>query len=145
MEHVLDPVFTAQAVFRILKPGGLIYIHTPCVTPTDRLMHVFQKLPLLSRIGRMWQRGRTSIFHLQNYTGKSMRDVLARAGFEAIHFEQRNELSWPVHMYVRVYICQRLGWPSFLSYVATPFLFPFLATSAFNSNKGMIWARKPAG
>lgn len=72
MEHVPDPALVVRALHRILKPGGIMYCHTPCVTPTDRLMHWTQQVPVFGKVGRMWQRGRTSIFHLQNYTRRSL-------------------------------------------------------------------------
>ena len=143
MEHVPDPHQVARAAYRILKPGGVIYFHAPCVTFTDRIMHVIQKLPVIGRIGRVWQRGRTSIFHLQNYTPRSIELVLSQSSFGEIKIRTENELSWPVRRYVRVYVCEMQGLPAALSYLLTPLLYPFLATSFFNSNKAIVSARKP--
>ena len=144
MEHVPDPHRVARAVYRILKPGGILYFHSPSVTLTDRIMHVIQKLPLIGKIGRVWQQGRTSIFHLQNYTPRSIELVLRQANFDAIAIRRENELSWPVRRYVKVYLCDKQGLPASLSYLLTPFLYPFLATSLFNPNKAIVSARKPA-
>ena len=66
MEHVLSPPQVMEEVFRMLRPGGIVYFHTPCVTPLDRVMHLCLKLPGMDKIGRAWQRSRTSILHLQN-------------------------------------------------------------------------------
>jgi SAM-dependent methyltransferase len=143
LEHVPDPWKVSREVYRLLKPGGLLYLHTPCVTRTDRLMHGLQKVPLARKVGRTWQRGRTSIFHLQNYTPASLRLVLDRSGYADVRIRRMNELSWPVRRYVRVYLCEKQGLPGFLSYLAAPLLYPFLATSLFNANKAVVVARKP--
>ena len=96
VEHVPDPQFLMDVCARVLKPGGMIYFHTPVVTRTDRLMHMLQRLPVLGRVGTGWQRGRTSVFHLQNYTEQSVMLMLGRAGFDDTRVDVRNELSWPV-------------------------------------------------
>ncbi len=144
MEHVPDPRSVLRAVYRILKPGGLIYFHTPCVTLTDRLMHTLQKVPALGKVGRMWQGSRTSIFHLQNYTRNSLEMILRQEGFGNIAIQRVNELSWPVRSYVRIYLCSNQGLPNFISYLAAPLLYPFVATPLLNANKGIVAARKPA-
>lgn len=54
VEHVMDPRYLVQTCHRILKPGGLIYFHTPVVTNTDRMMHFMQKLPVLKKPGIIW-------------------------------------------------------------------------------------------
>jgi SAM-dependent methyltransferase len=143
MEHVPDPHRVARAMHRILKPGGIVYFHSPSVTVTDRIMHRIQRWPLIGRIGRIWQTGRTSIFHLQNYTPRSIDLILTGANFGAIACRLENELSWPVRRYVKVYLCDKLGLPVALSYVLAPLLYPFLATSLLNSNKAIVSARKP--
>lgn len=141
-EHVPDPIFLFRGCHRILKPGGVVYVHTPVVTRMDRTMHLMQKLPVLRKVGQTWQRGRTSIFHLQNYTRDAMNKVLGDAGFADISVDIRNELSWPVSRYVRVYLCQKLGLPEGLAPVLAPLFYPLLATNAFNANKAIAWARK---
>jgi hypothetical protein len=77
---------------RILKNDGVIYFHTPVVTRTDRLMHFLQRMPILKKAGTIWQRGRTSIFHLENYTPRSLELLLTEAGFRDIKIEIANEL-----------------------------------------------------
>jgi SAM-dependent methyltransferase len=141
-EHVIEPLYLMRAACRMLRPGGILYIHTPVVTRTDRAMHALLKLPALGRIGRMWQAGRTSIFHLQNYTPQSLSDVLQRAGFEDIRIDVRNELSWPLTRYIKAFVLQRLGLPDRLAPLLVPFLYPVMATNLLNANKAIAVARK---
>ncbi len=143
VEHVRDPQHLFDQCFRILKPGGHIYFHTPVVTRTDRLMHGLLKMPLVEGVGKMWQRGRTSVFHLQNYSRESISILLTRALFEAPDIEIRNELSWPLNMYVKVFLTDRFGLPRGTSHLFVPFFYPLLATNFFNSNKAIVMARKP--
>lgn len=142
VEHVVSPHSLFMQCNRMLKRNGLVYFHTPIVTKTDRLMHQFHSLPFLSKLGSLWQRGRTSIFHLQNYTPKSLEYVLRRNGFEVVTMEVKNELSWPVTSYVRVYFCDKLGIPSWMASILTPLFWPLLATDLFNANKAIVTARK---
>ncbi|MEP7300052.1 MAG: class I SAM-dependent methyltransferase [Caldimonas sp.] len=141
-EHVIEPLFLMKTSHRILRDGGTLYIHTPVVTRTDRAMHALLKLPGLARIGRMWQAGRTSIFHLQNYTPRALDDLLRQAGFDDVKIIVRNELSWPVSRYIQAFVLQRLGLPFSLAPLLVPFFYPLLASKLFNANKAIVTARK---
>lgn len=136
-EHVVDPDALFRACHRILRPGGRVYFHTPVVTRLDRLMHAVQRVPGLRRVGQAWQRGRTSIFHLQNYTPAALHTVLTRAGFEKPNVVVRNELSWPVASYVKVYLCQKLRLPDWTAPLLAPLFRPILASERFNPNKAV--------
>jgi len=142
VEHVPDPKYLIRMCARILKQDGVIYLHTPVVTRTDRMMHLIQKIPVLKKAGIIWQRGRTSIFHLANYTERSLTLLLKEAGFDDIRIEIRNELSWPVTRYVKVFLLELQGWPGFLAPFIAPFFYPFLSTDIFNANKAIVSARK---
>ncbi|HOE65237.1 MAG TPA: class I SAM-dependent methyltransferase [Candidatus Hydrogenedentes bacterium] len=141
-EHVPDPAHLFHTCARILADGGMLYLHTPVVTKTDRLMHRLLKIPVLRKSGSIWQRGRTSIFHLENYTPKSLTLLLEKAGFTNITIEVKNELSWPVTRYVRVYLLDKQGLPRWLAPLLAPLAHPFLATDAFNANKAIVRAEK---
>lgn len=142
VEHVIDPKYLIDTCFRILKKDGVIYFHTPVVTRTDRLMHSFQKIPVLTKVGTIWQRGRTSIFHLENYTPKSITLLLEKSGFNDINIEIKNELSWPVSRYIRIYLLEKQGLPGSIAPIFVPFFYPLLATDYFNANKAIVSARK---
>jgi 2-polyprenyl-3-methyl-5-hydroxy-6-metoxy-1,4-benzoquinol methylase len=142
VEHVLNPKVLINSCARILKSDGVIYFHTPVVTKTDRFMHFLLKFPFLKRVGTIWQTGRTSIFHLQNYTPKSLSLILEDAGFRDIDIKVKNELSWPVTRYVKVFLLEKQGLPSFLAPLLAPFFYPLLATKMFNANKAIVTARR---
>ncbi|MCF8478535.1 MAG: class I SAM-dependent methyltransferase [Pseudolabrys sp.] len=143
MEHVPDPDGTVAAAARVLRPGGLLYIHTPVVSALDRAMHGVQKLPLVGGVGRAWQRARTSIFHLQNYTPRALRGLMARHGFRIVRLDCINELSRPTASYVRVYLVDKHGLPKWLAPLLVLLLQPAIG-SRLNANKGVLVARKPA-
>lgn len=143
-EHVKRPLRLFEQCGRILKPGGYLYFHTPVVTRFDRLMHRTAAVPGARKLGRVWQRGRTSIFHLQNYTDRSLLHALSAAGFADIRIARRNELSWPVNLYVKVYLCEKQHLPKALAPILAPIFYPFLGTDFFNSNKGIVTAQKRA-
>ena len=140
LEHVPDIGFTLSAVRRILRPGGVMYVHTPVVTVLDRVMHIVQRIPLLSGVGRAWQRARTSIYHLQNFTPHALRPLMARHGFDFARLDRINELSWPVDYYVRVYLVQLRGVPKIFLKPMTMLLAPLLR-SRLNANKAVLVAR----
>jgi 2-polyprenyl-3-methyl-5-hydroxy-6-metoxy-1,4-benzoquinol methylase len=141
-EHVRRPLELFDQCYRMLRMGGYLYFHTPVVTKFDRTMQCVAGLPVIGKLGRIWQRGRTSIFHLQNYTDKSLLLALSRVSFAEIQIRKRNELSWPVRRYVRVYLCEKQHLPPGLAPILAPLFYPLLATDFFNSNKGIITARK---
>lgn len=142
LEHVVSPKTLLEMCARVLKGGGVLYVHTPVVTRIDRVMHHLLRVPLLGRIGAIWQRGRTSIFHLQNFTPKALRGILESVGFRDIRIEVRNELSWPVTRYVRTYLLEKHGLPGYLAPLIAPIFCPLLATKLLNANKAIISARK---
>jgi hypothetical protein len=113
------------------------------VSRLDRAVHGLLRVPGARALGRAWQRGRTSIFHLRNYTARSLGDLLRGAGFGGIAFVQRSELSWPVERYVRVYLCEKQGLPRALAPVAAALAGPVLKSGFLNANKGIVQARRP--
>lgn len=143
VEHVVSPHYLLENAFRILKPGGYVYFHTPVVTRTDRMMHKFLKVPALNKIPKMWQMGRTSVFHLQNYSERSLEKLLKDCSFTNIDIKVKNELSWNVSTYVRVYLTDKIGLPKQVAPVLSPIFYPFLATDLLNSNKSIVKAQKP--
>ncbi len=142
VEHVRSPKYLLENCFRILKPGGFVYFHTPVVTRTDRLMHGLLKVPAVNKIPKMWQTGRTSVFHLQNYTDRSLEKLMRDCSFAETEINVRNELSWNLDRYVRIFLTDKIGLPKIFSKILSPVFYPFLATDLFNSNKSIVRSRK---
>jgi len=140
MEHVTDVDATVAAARRALRSGGILYAHTPVASRLDRLMQTILRWPRLSRLGRAWQRTRTSVFHLQNFTPRALRSLAERNGFAVVSLDCINELSWPVGRYVRIYLVEKAGLPRVLAPVAVALLTPVLR-SRLNLNKAVLVAR----
>jgi 2-polyprenyl-3-methyl-5-hydroxy-6-metoxy-1,4-benzoquinol methylase len=141
-EHVPDPRHLFESCHRVLRNGGAVYFHTPVVARMDKLMHRTLKVPGLKNVGRMWQAGRTSVLHLQNYTADSLKALLHAVGFSEISITIKNELSWPVKMYVRKYFSRKLGLPDACASICTPLFYAFIATNVLNANKAIVVAWK---
>jgi 2-polyprenyl-3-methyl-5-hydroxy-6-metoxy-1,4-benzoquinol methylase len=141
LEHVPHPPQTFAAAKRMLRSGGILYLHTPVVTVLDRIMHLFLKFPLLDRLARLWQRARTSIFHLQNYTPRALTLLAEREGFQVLRVEAINELSWPLDLYVRVYLVEKARMPRVLVPLVTG-LAAVVVRSRLHANKGVLAARR---
>ena len=90
----------------------------------------------------MWQMGRTSVFHLQNYTTDSLEKLMSDCSFAETDIKIKNELSWSVKRYIRVYLTDKFGLPKVFASVLSPVFYPFLATDLLNSNKSIVRSRK---
>lgn len=141
LEHAPAPEQPIATAKRILKRGGIFYVHTPAVSILDRCMHGTLKVPGARNVGRVWQRSRTSIFHLQNYTLAALRTLLTTNGFELLFAEQRTELSWPIQRYVQVYLKEKAGMPTWALGPLTP-LIGLALNSRLNCNKAVLAARR---
>jgi SAM-dependent methyltransferase len=69
IEHVHDPSALLRAIYRMLRPGGLLWLETPNL---DSLGH--------ARFGRNW-RGLEPPRHLLLFSVDSLKFALAQAGF----------------------------------------------------------------
>lgn len=72
LEHVHDPVALLRTCFRLLKPGGMLWIETPNI---DSVGH--------ARFGRHW-RGLEPPRHLVIFGLRALRNVLSESGFVAV-------------------------------------------------------------
>lgn len=69
IEHVHDPRAVLHKAFTLLRPGGLLYIETPCMTSYGH-----------DRFGRHW-RGLEPPRHLVLFTWSSLEKLLQQIGF----------------------------------------------------------------
>jgi ubiquinone/menaquinone biosynthesis C-methylase UbiE len=76
-----NPLALFRVCYRVLRPDGALYAHIRMITRVDAMMHVLRGVPLLSGVGRKWQEGRTSLFHLQIFTPEAIATALRKSGF----------------------------------------------------------------
>lgn len=143
-EHLLDPVAMFRAIARRVEDGGRIYLHTPRRSFWDGCALLLARLPVLWRLAAVWIRMRVNLFHLQLWSDEALVRALERAGFEVERFERQLELSWPLEMYVRVYLEKRLGMPRFVGRLATRVADLVLVRARTMRNKAVVLARRPA-
>jgi 2-polyprenyl-3-methyl-5-hydroxy-6-metoxy-1,4-benzoquinol methylase len=138
-EHVPQPETLFRQCRELLESGGTLYIHTPRVCFWDRLFVTATRIPKLSRFARLWIQSRLSIYHLQLWSDKGLRECLHRAGFHVVSLKRETELSWPVEKYLEICLKQRLGpiAKAVLTKIAT-FVFVVIPTLR---NKAIVVAR----
>ncbi len=81
IEHVANPAALVKQCHDLLKPGGLLYVKTPCA---DSLPHRF--------IGAEWLEASE---HLHFFSRTTLRNLLLDSGFQVISFKQTMEAPTP--------------------------------------------------
>lgn len=78
-EHLADPLAAAREGWRVLKPGGVMFIEVPNQFDNIQFFRyrIMRKIPIRARNVR-------SIHHLVFFSRKSLRRLLAEAGFKDI-------------------------------------------------------------
>lgn len=77
IEHVHEPRQLLQAVYRLLKPGGIVYIETPNIQSHGAQL-----------FGKNW-RGLETPRHLVLFNPTSLKDMLFVTGFDDIRLKRR--------------------------------------------------------
>jgi len=111
-EHVKDPrAFFSQA-HDLLKPGGILYLHTPrrCIWDTTALKIL--RVPLLRALSAMWLGTRVSWYHQRLWTDRALDRMVADSGFVVIERRQEMELSWPIDAYIDTYVKKKFRAPA---------------------------------
>lgn len=118
-EHVKDPAALFARARRLLRPGGLLYVHTPrrCIWDSTALRLV--RLPVLRAVASTWLRSRVSIYHLRLWTDEALVSAVRTADFHVVRHARQLELSWPIATYAEVYVGERLGAPPAVVRAAT--------------------------
>lgn len=80
IEHVHDPIYLVESVFRLLKPGGILFIDTPNIESSGAKM-----------FGKNW-RGLETPRHLVLFSREGLSKILNSIGFSSISFLSRREV-----------------------------------------------------
>lgn len=78
IEHLHDPAKVIRAAYRLLKPGGILYIDTPNIQSHG-----------LTRFGSKW-RGLETPRHLVLFSRDGLANLLIRSGFQELEFKRRS-------------------------------------------------------
>lgn len=87
IEHVHDPEMVLKNAYRLLKPGGVLFIETPNIESYGYRLFRHNWLPL------------DSPRHLIIFSKNSIRDLLHKVGFNNIRFKSRPEVSTRSYIY----------------------------------------------
>ena len=86
IEHVHEPKQLLQAVQRLLKPGGVVYIDTPNINSHGA--YLFKK---------NW-RGIEAPRHLVLFNPASLSDLLVATGFDNVQIKRRTAIRKPIYL-----------------------------------------------
>lgn len=86
IEHVHEPKQLLQAVQRLLKPGGVVYIDTPNINSHGA-----------SLFKKNW-RGIETPRHLVLFNPTSLRDLLLATGFASVQLKRRTAIRKPIYL-----------------------------------------------
>jgi 2-polyprenyl-3-methyl-5-hydroxy-6-metoxy-1,4-benzoquinol methylase len=80
IEHVKDPKQFLKEIFRILKPGGVLFLSTPNrLRLSNRLINLYKKIEYPYVLGKDKDVG--DIVHLREYTLEDLTLLVKNAGF----------------------------------------------------------------
>jgi 2-polyprenyl-3-methyl-5-hydroxy-6-metoxy-1,4-benzoquinol methylase len=88
IEHLVDPDLLAREAWRVLRPGGHLFLTTPNLAAWfNRGMLLLGRQPLFSEVSleRVFGRPGTDIVgHLRLFTARALRQFLEHHGFEVV-------------------------------------------------------------
>jgi len=138
IEHVNFPLATLQAAARMLKPGGILLIDTPC---RDAFYHRFGEFTYQISAGKFptflnTMYSAKPFGHKQILSLAEMKNLLESAGLEVVELQRFHELSFPYGFYLKKLVRSEL-----LVRVLLPFVRIFFAIFPIR-NKMLAIGRK---
>lgn len=138
IEHVNFPLQSLQAVTNLLRPGGLLFLDTPC---RDAFYHRFGSLSYRLTFGRfptfLNAMYANDLFgHKQIFSTREMKELLERLHFEILQFNKIHELSFPYNFYLK-----KLLLSDVLTEIVDPFAKVFFKIARIR-NKMVVVGRK---
>ena len=103
IEHVNFPVETCKAATRLLRPGGLLFISTPC---RDSFYYRFGQITYRLSMGK-WPTflnvlyANKSYGHKQIFSTGDIKQLYHRSGLEILFLKKDHELSLPYRNYLK--------------------------------------------
>ena len=124
IEHVNYPLATLQAAAKLLKPGGILLIDTPC---RDAFYHRFGEFTYKLSGGNFptflnTMYSAKPFGHKQILSLAEMRGLYEAVGMEVVELKRFHELSFPYSFYLK-----KLVRSDFLVKVLLPFVYIFFA------------------
>jgi 2-polyprenyl-6-hydroxyphenyl methylase/3-demethylubiquinone-9 3-methyltransferase len=103
IEHVNYPLATLQAAARMLRPGGILLIDTPC---RDAFYHRFGEFTYKVSVGRFptflnTMYSAKPFGHKQILSLTEIRGLYEAAGLEVVELKRFHELSFPYSFYLK--------------------------------------------
>ncbi len=89
-EHLADPLVAAHEIYRVLRPGGLVFIEVP-----NQLANVMFRRDLVLRRVSQRKRDIRSIHHLWFFSRRTLRALLVRADFKDVRV--KDQYMWKPH------------------------------------------------
>ena len=138
VEHVNFPLESLRSATRLLKPGGLLFIDTPC---RETFYHRFGSLTYRLSRGRYptflnMMYSSAPFAHKQILGREDLERMLDRIGLEIINFKKIHELSCPCDHYLKKLFRSRT-----VATISQPFARTFLAVIRIR-NKMVVVAKK---
>lgn len=136
LAHVGDPADLLAQVFRVLKPGGVLFLQTPRWSGMDTAGLVAAKATR-GRVTKVLDR-RVNAAHMVLNSRRGLTAQATRAGFEVVDVRPLARYSFKTHSYLR-----SLGLPEKASHVVARGLDVAVDRDLFFRNILDLYARKP--
>ncbi|MFQ5720190.1 MAG: class I SAM-dependent methyltransferase [Acidobacteriota bacterium] len=137
LEHVYDPVTTLENIVPLLRPGGTIFVSTPC---RDSVVELAGWLLYRSTGGRVRHllNARYNRHHVHIFSTRELADLMVGSGLESVRTEALADYSCSTWLYLYKFLVRNRTVAHLLGKVLTPLL-----RLAPLTNKGFAYGKTP--